>query len=305
MKPPTPETRAERITLYERALALDPGSIEVQSHLANALAGGVLANMTHSAAADIRRAIALSEQALASSPNSPLAHNAKGQVLRAQGRYAEAISEYEAVLASDRNFVYAFFALGQSGSIEETIPLVQRAIRLSPRDPERGVWYQQIGRVHLLQSRTDEAISWLGRARNHTPAHSGFRADLASAYALNSETERAAAELAEARRLSSDDRYSSLARLRRGVLGRACYPNAIRSHVFRRPAQGRNAGGVRRSPRGLAEPSSLVGLGGRFWLPETAGDGVSITSVLGTCPLGAKSRSASSEGGCPDHLGLT
>ena len=44
----------------------------------------------------------------------------------------------------------------------------------------------------------------------------------ASAYALNGETERAAEELAEARRLSSDDRFSSLARLRaftyRGVV---------------------------------------------------------------------------------------
>jgi len=38
--------------------------------------------------------------------------------------------------------------------------------------------------------------------------------DLASAYALNGEIERAAAELTEARGLSSDDRYSSLTRLR-------------------------------------------------------------------------------------------
>ena len=114
--------------------------------------------------------------------------------------------------------MYAFFALGQcklnTGSIEETIPLVERAIRLSPRDPQLGVWYENIGLVHLLQSRTDEAIIWLEKARNHTPAHSMIRADLASAYALNGETERAAAELAEARKLSPDDRYSSLAHLR-------------------------------------------------------------------------------------------
>ena len=114
--------------------------------------------------------------------------------------------------------MYAFFALGQcklnTGSIEETIPLVERAIRLSPRDPQLGVWYENIGLAHLLQSRTDEAIIWLEKARNHTPAHSMIRADLASAYALNGETERAAAELAEARKLSPDDRYSSLAHLR-------------------------------------------------------------------------------------------
>ena len=217
-KPPSRETNAEPIRLLELALALDPHSAEAQSALAGALAGRVLSNMTDSAAADIERAIRLSEQALAASPRSAFAHYAKGQVLRAQRRYAEAIPEYETVLASDRNWVYAFFALGQcklnTGSIEETIPLVERAIRLSPRDPQLGVWYENIGLVHLLQSRTDEAIIWLEKARNHTPAHSMIRADLASAYALNGETERAAAELAEARKLSPDDRYSSLAHLR-------------------------------------------------------------------------------------------
>ena len=156
---------------------------------------------------------------MAASPRSPLAHFAKGQVLRAECRYAEAIPEYEMVLASDRNWVYVFFALGQcdlyAGLVEKMIPLVEQAIRLSPRDPQLGVWYGNIGLVHLLQSRTDEAINWLERARNHTPAHSIIRAHLAAAYALQGESERACAELAEARRLDVDNRYSSLAQLRR------------------------------------------------------------------------------------------
>ena len=55
------------------------------------------------------------------------------------------------------------------------------------------------------------------------PERPDVHANLASAYALNGETERATTELTEARRLSSDDRYSSLARLKavigyRGVL---------------------------------------------------------------------------------------
>ena len=143
---------------------------------------------------------------------------AKGQVLRAPRRYAEAIPEYETVLASDRNWVYAYFALGQcklqTGSMEEAIPLVERAIRLSPRDPELGVWYEQIGNVHLLQSRTDEGIAWLEKARYFAPEHPFIRGDLAAAYGLAGESERAAAELTEARRLSSDDRYASIARLK-------------------------------------------------------------------------------------------
>ena len=55
---------------------------------------------------------------------------------------------------------------------------------------------------------------WLEKARNHTPAHSIIRADLAAAYGFAGETERAGAELAEARRLSPVDRYSSIARSR-------------------------------------------------------------------------------------------
>jgi tetratricopeptide (TPR) repeat protein len=118
----------------------------------------------------------------------------------------------------NRNWVHALFALGHcklyTGSIEEAIPLVEQAIRLSPRDPQLGIWYLHIGRAHLLQSRTDEAIIWLERARNATPAYSGIRAWLASAYALKGEAESAAAELAEARRLNSDGRFSSIARLK-------------------------------------------------------------------------------------------
>jgi len=204
--------------LLERALALDPQSVEAQGRLAGSLAGRVIDNMTETATADLLRAEGLAAQALAASPQSAVAHYAKGQVLRAHRRFVEAIPEYETVLALDRNWVFAFFALGQckllSGSIEETIPLVEQAIRLSPRDPASGNFYHEIGRVHLLQSHTDEAITWLEKARNAAPAHPNLRAWLAAAYALGGETERAAAELAEARRLSADDRFSSLTRSR-------------------------------------------------------------------------------------------
>ena len=51
-------------------------------------------------------------------------------------------------------------------------------------------------------------------ARSANPVRSIVHAHLASAYALVGETEHAVAELAEARRLSGDDRYASIARLK-------------------------------------------------------------------------------------------
>src|SRR5204862_7567195 len=138
----------------------DPRSVEAQSLLAITLTARALDQMTGSAAADFARAEELARQALAAAPRSALAHYAKGQVLRVQRRFAEAIPEYETAIASNRNWVAALAALGQCklyvGSIADTIPLVEQAIRLSPRDPYIGNWYLQIGIVHLLQSRTDE-----------------------------------------------------------------------------------------------------------------------------------------------------
>jgi hypothetical protein len=70
-------------------------------------------------------------------------------------------------------------------------------------------------------------------------------ARLASAYALKGETEHAADELAEVRRLSGDDRFSSIARLK--AIGYFRVPMVcalFRDHLFLRPAQSRDAGGM-------------------------------------------------------------
>jgi TolB-like protein len=139
-----------------RVEALDPRSVEAQSLLATALMARVVNNMTDTAAADIARAEGLAREALAASPLTPLAHFAKGQVLRAQRRYEAAIPEYETALASNRNWVGALHALGQcklfAGAMEETIPLVEQAIRLSPRDPQLGIWYQEEKFAPMLRS---------------------------------------------------------------------------------------------------------------------------------------------------------
>jgi TolB-like protein len=215
-KLPTRDNCAGAIGLFERALALDPQSVEAQSQLASVLVNG--GEWSDSAAADLARAEGLVDQALAASPRYAFAHYVKGSVLRAQNRWQEAIPEFETALALNPNVLPALTGLGwcklYAGSIEAVIPLAEQAIRLSPRDPYIGSRYFLIGTVHLLQSHTDEAIVWLEKARSATPGVPGFHGRLASAYALRGDTERAVGELAEARRLSSDDRYSSIAHLK-------------------------------------------------------------------------------------------
>jgi len=217
LKPRSRDEYAKAVNLFERALALDAGSIEAQSWLATELASRALDGLTDTPAADVARAEELARQAVTASPRSQHAHFAKGQVLRAQLRPREAIPEYETVIAFNRNHVNALAAIGwcklYTGSIEEVIPLLEQAIRLSPRDPNIGAWYNRIGLVHLVRSRIGEAIFWFEKARSINPAQSSVHSYLAASYALKGETERAAAELGEARRLNRDGRYRSIARL--------------------------------------------------------------------------------------------
>ena len=218
----TPDNFAQTVDLHEHALALDPQSVEAMTLLASTLVSRVLAGMTNSRAADVARAKGLVEQALTISPRDTRAHFAKGQLLRAEGRCDEAIPEFEMVIKSNPNLSIAFFQLAfcklLTGAIDETIPLQEQSIRISPRDPDIFGRYLAIGQVHLLQSRTEEAISWLEKARSANSVSAFPHAWLASAYALRGAIDRAAAELAEARRLSFDDRYSSLARLRAAII---------------------------------------------------------------------------------------
>jgi TolB-like protein len=132
-KPPTPDKYVDAISLFERALALDPRSVEARNRLAIELTARVLDQMSVSTAADIARAEGLVGQTLEAAPRSPLAHFAKGQVMRVQKRYAEAIPEYETALAFNRNWVHALGPLGGcklfAGSIDELIPLASACPR--------------------------------------------------------------------------------------------------------------------------------------------------------------------------------
>jgi TolB-like protein/class 3 adenylate cyclase len=217
-QPPGLDSYGEAINSFEHALALDPQSIEAKGWLANALVGRVLDLHPSSSWNDLTRADTLANQALAASPGSAPAHLAKGQLLRVERRCDEAIPDFEMVIASNRNSASALFALGEckllTGSIDEAIPLEEQAIRLGPRDPYVFNRYLVIGKVHLLQSRIDEAIVWLERARIGNPGSPWPHVWLAAAYALKGQTDRAAAELAETREQLGEGSFPSIVQMK-------------------------------------------------------------------------------------------
>jgi len=246
--PYTPDSYVKAVRLFERALALDPGSVDAQSWLAIALVGRVFNTITVSFvaeaergkgspgrdriatqptstgrqgsvfAADVERAKGLAEQVLAVSPRNPLAHYAKGELSRLERRCGDAIPEYEMAIMAWPNWMSPIRQMAAckfyTGSGDAVIPFFEQVIRLSPRDPSAGANYFWIGVVHLFQTRTAEAIMWLEWARNALPETAPPHYLLASAYGIAGKLDSAARELADARRLDITDRYTTIARVK-------------------------------------------------------------------------------------------
>ena len=198
---------------FEKALALDPHSVDAAAWLAVALTVRVTDELSDDPEVDLHRAEQLAGQALAAAPNSAPAHYAKAQVLRAQSLCKEAIPEYETAIALDPSRVPAYAHVGWckflTGSVDEALPYFERVIRLNPAGPGIAPWYGRMGVVQLLGSQTDAAVASLEKASGENARLPFVHAYLAAAYALKGQSERARAELAEAQKLSKA--YSSIA----------------------------------------------------------------------------------------------
>ena len=163
---------AEAIGLFERALALDPQSVAAQSYLATALTARVLDNMTNSAAADHRargRAGRASFGGIAPQPACALrqrpgaAHAAP--VRRGHPRIRDGAGVQSQLGAGIRPSrpMQVLHRVDRGGDPARGASHPPQ----SPRSRNRRFVYPRLGLVHLLQSRTEEAIS--GSKRRAAP----------------------------------------------------------------------------------------------------------------------------------------
>jgi adenylate cyclase len=173
--------------LCERALDADPNNVLALVILSVKFYLPVMLFRSADPQADLKRADELASRALALSANSPSAHFVKGQVLLAERRVDDAIAEYERSLALDPNNANAVAALGITysalGQYEKAIGFTDKAIRLSPHDPDLSFWCWTKSGAYFALQQYDQAMEWARRSiainSNFSPPHSILAAALA------------------------------------------------------------------------------------------------------------------------------
>jgi adenylate cyclase len=147
-RPASTASRQQAQRAFERALGIDPGSVDARIGLANILAANLWSGWSNSFQEDEARAERLLQEALERDPNDSMAHTIMGQLRRVQNRLTEAQVEFETAIALDRNNTRAINLLGGIlmwlGRPDAGIPYIEKAIRLNPRDPNSrariGAW---------------------------------------------------------------------------------------------------------------------------------------------------------------------
>jgi adenylate cyclase len=204
-RPRSRQQSAEARMLFERALRINPQSPEALHGLARTLVNDVANRFSDAPAADLARADEALGQVLWSAPDNALAHDTKGQILRARKQFEQSIAEYETAIDLDRNLANAYAAGGLTklfaGRAEQTFAPVETAIRLSPRDPLLSNWLYYICHAHTHLGHDDEAIDWCSKSIATNPLFWYAYIDLMSAYGWKGQKDNARAAIADLNRL--------------------------------------------------------------------------------------------------------
>jgi TolB-like protein len=206
---------------FERALELEPSSVEARIGLATVMVASLLGGWSDALSQDQARVEQLLAEVFARVTNHSMAHQAMAMLRRSQNRLTEARIEAERAVALDRNNSGALYELGLAymhlGQPSAGISRMRKAIGLSPRDPFVSDFYFGLGRCHLLLGRFDQAIELFYRARPVGPQYWDIHMWLAAALGFSGDLDGARAELSEANKLKPE--VESLARWR------ACQPS--------------------------------------------------------------------------------
>jgi TolB-like protein len=159
--------------VFERALALDAQNVPAMIGLAQALASRADMYWSDDRPGDIARAEETIDRALALQPHNSFAHVTKGYVYEAKKQWGPAIAEAEAAIAEDPNSAGAYadasFRKIYMGRSEDGFAGIEKALRLSPRDPSVPWWQYYICHLHTHLAQWEHAIEWCSKSAAGIP----------------------------------------------------------------------------------------------------------------------------------------
>jgi TolB-like protein len=133
---PNREDVENAVVLFEAALRIDPDNFQAN----------------------------VGSRATAVAPDAAQAQSVKAEILGLQNRFDAALATYDRAIALDRNLTTAHVGRARhlivAGRAADAVASVERAIRLSPRDPDLYLWYYVVCHAHTHLAQDAATIEW-------------------------------------------------------------------------------------------------------------------------------------------------
>ncbi len=181
-------------TAIKRALELDPNNALAHAYYSELLADEYLGGTGPFDA--VTRMSEESKVALTLAPGLFESHRARGYVFEATGNYEEAIHEYEAAVAINKNIADVHVSLGRNyralGVYDKAVNSLTVANQLNPSDPTPLLY---ISRVYATVGEYAKAEQYAQQAVKTNPSDVTLRGNLGVMYYRNFKWPEASAEL--------------------------------------------------------------------------------------------------------------
>jgi DNA-binding SARP family transcriptional activator/TolB-like protein len=226
----TPELTAEAQRWYLAALARDPRSVEALTGLA-LTCQQLVSNpwwgdpRAAAAASDLgREAVAI---ALDLAPGHAVGKCIQGMLYSAAGQLELAARAFEQALGMDQALGPAHGFAGYNaallGRADETMPAVERAMRLDPMDRRHSIWFCFGGFAELLLGRTEASIGLLHKSLERNPGYGMAQLFLMAALSMVGRRSEAAETAASFQKQYPDYRTNTFEQLWMSRSGSSVY----------------------------------------------------------------------------------
>jgi len=203
---PTRENNEAVRSMYEQALAIDPNDAAALAGDAGTYLYDMAFGWTNPDTDYAAKVLVQVDRCIALARDEPLPHVVKSTYLTNVRRPEEGLRAADAGLAINPNSAPLHAARGMAemyiGHFEQGKADVQQAMRLSPRDPQKGEWHNYLVMAELGLGHYDAAIDEGNRALDAGYHVFLVHTLLAAAHVLKGEMAEAKTALAEARRLN-------------------------------------------------------------------------------------------------------
>ena len=204
MMPQTTQTLAAAEQLYTAVLRAKPNDTEALTGMAAIRLAKALAD-AHPLP-DALECQRLLDQVLALEPQNARALNLLGALRRATGKRTEALAAYQAAVEANHSDASAHAQIGRLkidlGEPEHALSAINLALRLSPLDPQRPLWYTFAGLAKLYLNAPAEAREWLTKAVEAGPKFVTAPVFLAAAQQIDGKDKEAHRLIQAARAMS-------------------------------------------------------------------------------------------------------